>query len=134
MSDQEIERIKAKKMEELKKSLSSNAKELKVYDFDEVKFNEFINKNKPVLIDFWAEWCAPCLIMKPILDELAEDYGERVIFGRVNVDENQNLAIKYGINAIPTFILFLNGKPVERLVGAVGKKPLEKIIRKVSQG
>jgi thioredoxin 1 len=131
MENQEIERIKAKKMEELKKSLQSSGEGFKVYDFDEFKFNEFMSKNKPVLVDFWAEWCAPCLMMKPIFEELAKEYGEKIIFGRVNVDENQNLAIKYGINAIPTFILFLNGKPIERLVGAVGRKPLENIIRKV---
>jgi len=131
MENQEIERIKAKKMEELKKSLQSSGEGFKVYDFDEFKFNEFMSKNKPVLVDFWAEWCAPCLMMKPIFEELAKEYGEKIIFGRVNVDENQNLAIKYGINAIPTFILFLNGKPIERLVGAVGRKLLENIIRKV---
>ncbi|MEM3506537.1 MAG: thioredoxin [Candidatus Bathyarchaeia archaeon] len=130
MENQEIERIKAKKIEALKKSLQSH-KESKVHDLDEVKFNEFINKNKPMLIDFWAEWCAPCLMMKSIFEELAKDYGDKVIFGRINVDENQNLAIKYGISAIPTFILFLNGKPIERLIGAVGKKPLEDIIRKI---
>jgi thioredoxin 1 len=131
MENQEIERIKAKKIETLKKSLQSHSEGFKVYEFDEVKFNEFMSKNKPMLVDFWAEWCAPCLMMKPIFEELAKDYGEKVIFGRVNVDENQNLAIKYGISAIPTFILFSNGKPIERLVGAVGRKPLENIIRKV---
>lgn len=130
MSDEEIERIKAKKMELLKKRLSSHIEEPKVYDLDEIKFNEFMNKDKPMLIDFWAEWCAPCLMMKPIFEELAKDYGDKIIFGRVNVDENQSLAIKYGISAIPTFILFLNGEPKERLIGAVGRGPLEKIIKK----
>ena len=71
----------------------------------------------PVLVDFWAEWCAPCRMIAPVLDELAEEYDGKVKIGKVNVDDNRSTAAQYGVMSIPTLILFKNGEMVEQMVG-----------------
>lgn len=73
--------------------------------------NEVLNSDKPVLVDFWAQWCGPCRMLGPIIEEIANDYEGKVKVGKVNVDEQPNLASKYGIASIPTVIVFKNGKP-----------------------
>ena len=79
----------------------------------------------PVLVDFWAEWCGPCKMISPILDELAEEYSGRVRVGKVNIDDQQGLAAQYGVNAIPTLLLFKQGQVTEQLVGARSKRELK---------
>ncbi len=91
---------------------------------DEVK-----NSQTPVLVDFWAEWCAPCRMIAPVLDEIAEEYDGKVTIGKINVDQNRSVAAQYGVMSIPTLILFKNGEMVEQLVGAQPKENLVKVIQ-----
>ncbi len=82
----------------------------------------------PVLVDFWAEWCAPCLAAAPVLEELAKEYAGKVNFAKANVDENNPLAAKYGIAAIPTMLVFKDSQPVQQVVGFKPKKELKRIL------
>ena len=90
----------------------------KPIDVDEQSFEQTVLQSKtPVLVDFWAPWCRPCLMVAPVVDELADEYSGRVNFARVNVDQNQQVAAKYNIMSIPTLIVFKNGEPVSHIVG-----------------
>jgi len=92
----------------------------------EQSFDEIIQKSKvPVLIDFWAEWCGPCKMLTPVIEELAAEYGETVKIAKVNVDQQSNLAARYGIRSIPTIIIFRGGEIVEQMVGMQAKEALK---------
>jgi len=95
----------------------------------EDNFQDAVLQSKlPVLVDFWAEWCAPCLAVAPILEELAQEYNGKINFAKVNVNGNSPLAAKYGIAAIPTTIIFKDGQPVQQIVGLKPKRELKKIL------
>ncbi|MGB1298369.1 MAG: thioredoxin TrxA [Psychrobium sp.] len=89
---------------------------------------EVINADRPVLVDFWAEWCGPCKMIAPILEEVAKDYGDKVTIGKLNVDQNTETAPKYGIRGIPTLLLFKDGNVVATKVGALSKTQLTEFI------
>lgn len=86
---------------------------------------EVLNSDKPVLIDFWAGWCGPCMKLAPIIAEIAQEYDGKIKVGKVNVDEEQELAIQYGIVSIPTVLLFKDGQVANSSIGYVGKQQLE---------
>lgn len=101
--------------------------EVDVYSFDDV----VLQSDKPVLVDFWATWCKPCLMVAPILDELAEEYDGQVTFTKVDLDQNQKIAANYGIMSIPALIIFKGGEPVANVVGARPKAELKKLVESV---
>ena len=129
--DRELERLKQKKIKEL---LSRAEKREEVLDkpipVDEEKFKELITKYPLVLVDFWASWCGPCMMIAPIIEELAKEYAGKVVFAKVDVDRNRRLAMRFGIMSIPTLILFKNGEPVDMMIGAQPKPMIEQMIKR----
>jgi len=134
--DKELERIKSKKLREMfKRSVleeklevsrgqrgSTLNKPVKVTD---TTFKETIQNHSIVVVDCWAPWCAPCRMVAPIIDELALDYAGKILFGKLNVDENRAVAIEYQIMSIPTLLVFKNGELVDRIIGAQPRQMLE---------
>ena len=128
--DEDLEKIRQKKKDELlnKDGGSDNPDTpIKVSDSD---FSQIIKKYSPVVIDCWAEWCGPCRMIGPIIESLAKDYAGKIVFGKLNVDENQKTAMQYNIMSIPTLLVFKDGKLVDQIVGAMPKDQLEPIIAK----
>lgn len=95
-------------------------------EFTDDNFQEQVLKNdKPVLVDFWAEWCGPCVAMAPVIDELADEYEGKFVVGKLNVDQHGNASTEYGVRSIPTLLIFKNGEVVDKQVGKVGKGALK---------
>lgn len=100
-------------------------------EITEQNFEEQVLKSgKPVLVDFWAPWCAPCRMIAPTVEAVAKEYAERAVFGKINVDDNQDIAGRYNIRGIPTLLLFKNGQVQEQIVGATSKDVITKMIEK----
>ena len=104
--------------------MSDNVKE---YTNDDFK-SEVVESDAPVLVDFWAEWCGPCKVIAPVVEELATDYKGKIKFGKVNVDDNNMVASEYGVRSIPTLLIFKNGSVVNQIVGAVPKEKITDIL------
>jgi len=101
--------------------MAKNTVELTDENFDQ----EVISSDVPVMVDFWAEWCAPCRAIAPAVEELAEEYKGQAKIGKLDVDHNQQVAMKFGIRSIPTLLIFKNGEVAEQIIGAVPKVHLE---------
>ena len=93
--------------------------------------NVVLQSKSPVMVDFWAQWCAPCLAAAPVLEELEKEYDGKIDFAKVDVDSNSPLAVKYGITAIPTMLIFKGGQPVQQILGYKPKKELKKVLDEV---
>ena len=98
-------------------------------EFTDSNLKEYIASGKPVVVDFWAEWCGPCRMIAPIIDELAAEYEGRATIGKLNVDENSETPEKYGIRNIPTILFFKNGELADKQVGMIQKLALEDKIK-----
>ncbi|OTQ73579.1 MULTISPECIES: thioredoxin TrxA [unclassified Gilliamella] len=100
-----------------------------IVSLSEATFDNTINEStKPVLVDFWAEWCGPCKMVAPILEEISQEYGDKIIIAKLNVEQNPNIAPKFGIRGIPTLLIFKNGEVVATQVGALSKAQLKAFI------
>ncbi len=104
-----------------------NTLEFTDQNFDE----EVLQSDKPVLVDFWAEWCGPCKALSPVIDELATEYAGKVKVGKLNTDASRDVSVRYSISAIPTVIIFQNGEIVERFVGLKSKQDIKSALDKV---
>lgn len=128
MNDQ-LENIKRKKLEELKKKYFNKGEIMnempnKPINITDADLDENIKKYSTIVVDCWAPWCGPCRMVGPIIDDLAKEMEGKIVFGKLNVDENQMTAVKYQIMSIPSLLVFKNGKLVEKFVGALPKEIL----------
>jgi len=125
--DDELEMIRRKKMEDLKSGAKWPTAPVALTDSD---FETFVAKYPAVVIDCWAPWCGPCRMVAPVVEELAKEMSGTVAFGKLNTDENASIPNKYRISAIPTLLVFKQGKMVDRIVGAQPKEMLAGKIKK----
>ncbi|MEK6783365.1 MAG: thioredoxin [Bacteroidota bacterium] len=100
----------------------------KTVELNDANFDETLKSDKPVLVDFWAEWCGPCKMIGPLVEELAGDYEGKAVIAKLNVDENPQVTARFGVRSIPTLLVFKNGEVVDKQVGAVPKSVLSKKI------
>ncbi len=126
----ELEQIKKKKLEELKKQYAIGGNSMEnmpdtPVEMSDADLDEHTHKYNMVVVDCWAPWCGPCRMIHPIVDELAKEMQGKVVFGKLNVDNNQATATKYGIMSIPSLLVFKEGKLVDRIVGAMPKPMLK---------
>jgi thioredoxin 1 len=127
-SDDELEAIKHKKLAELQKEAATKAMMSSITEpivLTDSNFASEVTKYPIMLVDFWAPWCGPCRIVSPIIEQLSREYSGRVAFGKVNVDENQRIAASFGIQSIPTLMIFKGSKAVDVIIGAMPKAQIE---------
>jgi thioredoxin 1 len=127
-SDDELEAIKHKKLAELQKEAATKAMMSSITEpivLTDSNFASEVAKYPIMLVDFWAPWCGPCRMVSPIIEQLSREYSGRVAFGKVNVDENQRIAASFGIQSIPTLVIFKGSKAVDIILGAMPKAQIE---------
>jgi thioredoxin 1 len=126
----ELAAIKRKKLEELKKRYLTGGNDMEnmpntPLDVKDANFNDYISKYDTIVIDCWAPWCGPCRMIAPVIEDLAKEMQGKIVFGKLNVDENQSTSTQYGIMSIPSLLVFKNGKLVDKIVGAMPKPMLK---------
>jgi thioredoxin 1 len=127
-SDDELEAIKDKKLAELRKEAATKALMSSITEpivLTDSNFASEVAKYPVMLVDFWAPWCGPCRMVSPIIEQLSREYSGRVAFGKVNVDENQRISASFGIQSIPTLMIFKGSKAVDVIIGAMPKAQIE---------
>ena len=128
----ELDEVRKRKLKELEEKYFGKKEVIdKPIQVTDQTFEDTIRKYPFVVIDFWGQWCPPCHIIAPIIEELAKDYSGMVVFGKLNVDENQMTAAKYGIMAVPTLLIFKNGRLIDQVTGVLPRQHLEKRIKNV---
>ena len=127
--DEELEKIKREKIRDMLRNATLEkmvkSKVNKPIEVTDSTFREIIQANKLVVVDCWAAWCGPCRIVAPIIDELANDYSGKIVFGKLNVDQNKEVAMNYHVMSIPTLLVFKDGKLIDQIVGALPRHVLE---------
>jgi thioredoxin 1 len=126
--DEQLEAIKQKKLAELQKEAATKTMMSALTEpivLTDSNFASEVKKCPLMIVDFWAPWCGPCRMVSPIIEQLAREYSGRVAFGKVNVDENQRIAASFGIQSIPTLMIFKVGKAVDLMIGAMPKAQIE---------
>ena len=130
--DPEIAKIMQKKLDAMINQKPEPKIEPGIIDLNNSNFDQIISAENPTLVDFWAEWCGPCKSMHPVFESLEKQYP-KIKFARVNVDQNQNISMKYSVQSIPTFIMFKNGEVANTMVGAVGEPGIHMICKKFTE-
>lgn len=127
----ELDEIRKRKIEYFKKQYLTGGKNMekslqnKPFNIKDADFDDIIKKYKIIVVDCWAPWCGPCRMMAPVIDDLAKEMQGKIVFGKVNVDENPITSVKYQIMSIPTLLVFKNGSLVDRIIGAYPKEELK---------
>jgi len=133
-SDPELEEIRKKKLQEMQRRVDSQDNAKKTWGgpiaVQDSNFDELVRRYPLMMIDCWAPWCGPCRMVAPIIDELARDYAGRVLFGKLNVDENPQTSVRFGIMSIPTLLIMKNGTEIDRIIGAVPRDVVEGKLQK----
>jgi len=132
VTDVELEKIKERMLSRMMTAPDQGPwRDGVILELTDSNFDDAISKARlPVLIDFWADWCAPCKMMHPIFEEMTHEYSGKAHFAKIDVDANQTTARRYGVMSIPNFVVFKGGRPVERVVGAVGRPGLENALKR----
>jgi len=128
MEDDELQRIREEKLKEMENRILKKDQTgipATVIPVDQGGWDQLIRENQFVVVDFWAEWCGPCRMVGPVIEELAMEFSGKVSFAKCNTDKNQRLAGNFGISAIPTIMLFANGQMVDRIIGAYPKDAIK---------
>jgi thioredoxin 1 len=126
--DDELEKIKQAKLQKMMKSVAPGERETafnKPVEVTDATFKKIIQNHPFVVVDCWAPWCGPCRMVAPTIEELSRDYVGKILFGKLNVDENREVSAQYDIMSIPTLLVFKNGKLVDTIIGAMPRQMLE---------
>ena len=132
MSDPELAKILNEKARRM--TLEASSRHTPIVALTSSDFDRYVNDGRPVFVDFWAVWCGPCKTMEPVVDRLAAKYSGKVLFGKLNVDEQSEIATRYEVQSIPTFMIFKKGQPVDAAIGAVGEPALDRLIQRSLNG